>query len=80
MYFQIIPTYLDNLDILKAMSDHFFTIKTNKERKYVYEWIMFICLQEIFCRSDPYETNLVKKMSFEISRLLMKMTQNYVDT
>lgn len=54
-YFLIIPTYLENLDILNAISDHdhFSIIKNAKERKYVYEWVMYICLKKKCRESDP---------------------------
>lgn len=67
-YHELIPQYLDNWDILRVMIDHFTAIENDRERRYVYEWIMYICLKGKFSRSDPYDTNLVKEMSFKIEQ------------
>lgn len=67
-YHDLIPNYLHNLDILKVMSDHFTSIEKEEGRRHVYEWIMYICLKGNFSRSDPFDTYLVKEMSFEIQQ------------
>lgn len=67
-YHELIPQYLDNWDILRVMIDHFTAIENDRERRYVYEWIMYICLKGKFSRTDPYDTNLVKEMSFKIEQ------------
>lgn len=65
-YHKLIPNYLDNWDILKMMQDHFTLIARDGERKHVYEWVMYICFKGKFSRLDPFDTNLVEEMMFEI--------------
>lgn len=67
-YHELIPQYLDNWDILRVMRDHFTALENDREKRSAYEWIMYVCLKGKFCRSDPYDTNLVKEMSFEIEQ------------
>lgn len=52
--------------MLRVMRDHFAALENDREKRYVYEWIMYICLKGKFSRSDLYDTDLVKKMSYEI--------------
>lgn len=66
-YHDVIPNYVDNWDILKVMRDHFDSIENDKERRHVYEWIIYICLKGKFTRSEPFDTNLVKEMGFNIN-------------
>lgn len=39
------------------------------ERKYVYEWVMYICFKGKFSRFDLFDINLVEEMMFEIKYL-----------
>lgn len=67
-YHELIPQYLDNLDILRVMRDHFTALENDREKKYAYEWIMYICLKGKFLRSDEFDTKLVREMGFEIEQ------------
>uniref|UniRef100_K1PX79 Uncharacterized protein n=1 Tax=Magallana gigas TaxID=29159 RepID=K1PX79_MAGGI len=67
-YHELIPNYLRNWNILKVMRDHFSDIEKDRERRNVYEWIMYICLKGYFCRSDPFDTELVEEMNFGINQ------------
>lgn len=67
-YHELIPQYLDNWNILRVMIDHFTALENDREKKYAYEWIMYICLKGKFLRSDEFDTNLVVKMGFEIQQ------------
>lgn len=68
MYHDLIPSYLHHLDMLKVMIDHFIDIKKDEERKFVYGWIVYICLKGKFSRSDPFDTTLVTEMSLKIEK------------
>lgn len=65
-YHELIANYVDNSDMLKVMEDHFTTLE--EEKRYVYEWITYICLKGYFCRSDQFDTSLVEEMNFEINQ------------
>lgn len=67
-YHELIPNYLHNWDILKVMRDHFSDMEKDGGRRYVYEWIMYICLKGKFSRSDEIDTDLVKEMNFVIEK------------
>lgn len=67
-YHELIPNYIQNLDILKVMKDHFTALEKDREKKYVYEWIVYICLKGKFSRSYPFDTNVVHGMRFEIEK------------
>lgn len=67
-YHELIPQYLDNWDILRVMRDHFTVLENDREKRYAYEWIMYICLKGKFLRSDKFDRKLVKEMNFEIKQ------------
>lgn len=67
-YHELIPNYLHNWDILKVMRDHFGDMEIDGGRKYVYEWIMYICLKGKFSRFDEFDSHLVEQMGFEIEQ------------
>lgn len=67
-YHELIPQYLNNWDILRVMRDHFTALENDREKKYAYEWIMYICLKGKFLRSDEFDTKLVREMGFEIKQ------------
>lgn len=69
-YHELIPQYLDNWDILRVMIDHFTALENDREKRYAYEWILYICLKGKFRRSDEFDTDLVKEMKFEIEQSL----------
>ncbi|XP_065934335.1 uncharacterized protein [Magallana gigas] len=67
-YHELIPYYLEKIDILKAMVEHFTSIEKETGVRHVYEWIMYICLKGKFSRSDQFDTHLVDKMGFKIEQ------------
>nr|XP_022345787.1 uncharacterized protein LOC111138215 isoform X2 [Crassostrea virginica] len=67
-YHDIVPNYIKDWDILKALSDHITALGENKNLKYVSEWIKYICLKGKFSRSDQFDEKLVKDVGLEIEK------------
>lgn len=67
-YHELIPTYLHHWDMLKVLIDHFTVIEKNRENRYLYEWIVYICLKGKFTR-ESFDKNLVKEIDFTIDKL-----------
>lgn len=66
-YHDLVPDYLDNCDILKALREHFISVQNDKNRTHVYEWITYICLKGKFTRSESFDTSLVQEIGFKIT-------------
>lgn len=66
-YHNLVPDYLDNCGILKAMRKHFISIEKDRNKRHVYEWITYICLKGKFTRSEPLDTSLIQEIGFEIT-------------
>lgn len=64
-YYDLILSYIDYCDILKVMIDYFIVLEKDKERWYVYEWIVYICLKGKFVLGF-LDKEFVKKIGFEI--------------
>lgn len=52
------------------MRDYFSDMEKDRERRNVYEWIMYICLKGYFCWFDLFDIKLVEEMNFGIKKLL----------
>lgn len=74
-YHDLIPSYIDHCDILKVMIDHFIALEKDKERRYVYEWIVYICLNGKFAPGS-LDKEFVKKIGFEIDEQSFRVASN----
>lgn len=71
-YHSLIPNYLQECDILKAMIDHFTALEKDEKRRQLYEWIVYICLKGKFTPGS-FDTNLVERIGFVIDELSFKL-------
>lgn len=74
-YHDLIPSYLHYLDILKVMKEHFTALEKDKNRRCVYEWIVYICLKGKFTPGS-LDTELVKKIGFSIDEVSFKLSSD----
>lgn len=58
-YYDFVFDYLDNCDILKVMRKYFIFVENDKNRRYVYEWIIYICLKGKFIRFELFDVFFV---------------------
>lgn len=63
-YSDVIESYIEDNDILKAMKVHFTALHQNE--KPIYEWLMYICLKGHFSRAESFDKDLVSNMQFGI--------------
>ena len=67
-YHDLVPNYIKDWDLLKALSDHITALVENNEMRFVSEWIKYICLKGKFSRSDQFDEKLVKDVGLEIEK------------
>lgn len=71
-YHELIPSYLHHLDMSKVIIDHFNALKKNKERRRVFEWIVYLCLKGKY-KPGSFDKKLVKNLSFEIDEASFRL-------
>ena len=67
-YHDLVPNYRKDRDILKALSDHFTALGENNDMKFVYEWIIYICLKGKFSRLDLFDEKTVIDVGLQIRK------------
>ena len=67
-YHDLVPNYRKDRDILKALSGHITDLGENNDMKFVYEWIIYICLKGKFSRLDLFDENMVIDVGLRIRK------------
>lgn len=67
-YHDLIHHYKGDWDISMALKDHFISLENDEGKRHVYEWIAYICLKGHFTRDEPFDTELVEKIGFQIDK------------
>ena len=67
-YHEMVPNYRKDRDILKALSGHITDLGENNDMKFVYEWIIYICLKGKFSRLDLFDEKTVIDVGLQIRK------------
>ncbi|XP_065929955.1 uncharacterized protein [Magallana gigas] len=67
-YHDLMHNYEGEWDISTAMRYHFNSLENDERKRHVYAWIVYICLKGHFTRDEPFDTELVKKLGFQIDK------------
>lgn len=67
-YHDLMHNYEGEWDISMAMKYHFISLENDERKRHVYAWILYICLKGHFTRDEPFDTELVEKIGFQIDK------------